>query len=168
MFLLIFYREIAGLLLKYRKLYKHCALCIMQFHSSRYISRILNQEIHRGTIFFTVGKKYMKKDKRPHTTENKKKNNPQPLQKEDIQKNPDERIDEDFPGYPHPPSNEKMINPVTEQEKTNAQLIGKKNEKKEGTEQQSDGSADAFSRTEGDVLRGELENNEQKKKENNY
>jgi len=109
----------------------------------------------------------MKKENRPLTTDKKKESKPEPLQKEDIQKNPDERIDEDFPGYPHPPSNEQMINPVTEEEQANAQLIKKENNPKDA-EQHSDGSADAFTRTEGEVLRGELENEGHKKKNNNY
>ena len=37
-----------------------------------------------------------------------------PLQnKEEVQKNSDEHIDQDFPGYPHAPSQEKTINPKT-------------------------------------------------------
>ena len=41
-----------------------------------------------------------------------------PIQKgEEIQRNPDNRIDQDFPGYPHAPSKKELIRPVTGQEK---------------------------------------------------
>lgn len=36
---------------------------------------------------------------------------------EQIQENPDNRIDQDFPGFPHAPSKEEMIKPVTKLEK---------------------------------------------------
>jgi len=42
---------------------------------------------------------------------------PGPIKKERIQQNPDQHIDQDFPGFPHAPSNEKSINPVTKREK---------------------------------------------------
>ena len=87
-------------------------------------------------------------------------NDTNPIQgKEDIQKNPDEHIDQDFPGYPHSPSHEKTINPKTNEDKANARLM-----KKDSTndEQNSDGSANAFSESENDVLRGELDDDNEK------
>jgi hypothetical protein len=76
-----------------------------------------------------------------------------PLSKKDVKKNPDKHIDQDFPGYPHSPSNEKMINPKTAKDKAGANLV-----KKENTdEQSSDGSGNAFEATEnGEILREEL------------
>jgi len=86
--------------------------------------------------------------------------------KEEVKKNPDKHIDQDFPGYPDAPSRETMIKPVTEKDKTNARL--KEKDKKpykaesvqgegvqqksipadEVDEQSSDGSAGAFEGTE--------------------
>ena len=37
--------------------------------------------------------------------------------KEDVRRNPDNRIDQDFPGYPHGSAREETINPETRQEK---------------------------------------------------
>lgn len=48
------------------------------------------------------------------------------ISKEEVQKNPDPHIDQDFPGYPHLPSDEKSITPVTEAEK---ELAGAKKDK---------------------------------------
>ena len=82
-------------------------------------------------------------------------------QKEEVQKNPDKHIDQDFPGYPHPPSQEKTINPKTKEDKASANLV--KKEKYTGEdEQDSDGSANAFGESENDVLRGELDDDEEK------
>jgi hypothetical protein len=73
--------------------------------------------------------------------------------KEEIRKNPDPKIDEDFEGYPHGPAKNETINPKTEEEKETADLENKDGEKKlhphskkkEGIdEQESDGSANAF------------------------
>ena len=36
--------------------------------------------------------------------------------KEDVQSNPDNHIDQDFPGFPHSPSKEEHINPKTKQQ----------------------------------------------------
>jgi hypothetical protein len=70
-------------------------------------------------------------------------------QKEEVRRNPDEHIDQDFPGFPDQPSAEKTINPQTEEDKENASL----------------GSADAFEETESkEVLRAELENDDDKDK----
>lgn len=46
--------------------------------------------------------------------------------KEEVAQNPDERIDEDFPGFPHPPSEEKAIKPKTRQDKLTADVVKKK------------------------------------------
>lgn len=44
--------------------------------------------------------------------------NPNPLtDKKDIQRNPDNKIDQDFSGFPHGTATEKLITPVTKQEK---------------------------------------------------
>ena len=49
-----------------------------------------------------------------------------PIKKEeDVQQNPDERIDQDFPGFPHPPADKKSIQPVTETEKKSADVDSK-------------------------------------------
>ncbi len=42
---------------------------------------------------------------------------PKAIKKEQVQQNPDMHIDQDFPGYPHAPSDEKSIAPVTSSEK---------------------------------------------------
>jgi hypothetical protein len=73
--------------------------------------------------------------------------------KEEIQKNPDPKIDEDFEGYSHGPAKNETITPKTKEEKETADLDNKDGEKKlhphskkkESTdEQESDGSANAF------------------------
>lgn len=53
------------------------------------------------------------------------------LKEEDVQQNPDEHIDQDFPGFPHLPADKKSITPVTILEKKLAG-IGKKQSKKTG------------------------------------
>lgn len=52
----------------------------------------------------------------------KRKNKPIKKEKE-IQENPDEHIDQDFPGFPHLPSDIKTIKPVTETEKKSADAL---------------------------------------------
>jgi len=52
-----------------------------------------------------------------------------PLKKEEIQKNPDPHIDQDFPGYPHLPADTKSITPVTVTEKKLAGTDKKKSKK---------------------------------------
>jgi hypothetical protein len=72
--------------------------------------------------------------------------------KEEIQKNPDNKIDEDFKGYPHGPAKDETIKPGTKEQKKTADIDNKDGEKKERKhfkkkvtdEQQSDGSANAF------------------------
>jgi len=86
----------------------------------------------------------------------------QPLKNEDIQKNPDKHIDQDFEGYPHNPAKENVIRPGNKTEKLNADLLknqspGTKPPRKpelrkeldDVDEQLSDGSGGAFSETEG-------------------
>ena len=38
-------------------------------------------------------------------------------EKEDVARNPDQKIDQDFPGYPHGTSKESWINPKNQQDK---------------------------------------------------
>jgi hypothetical protein len=69
--------------------------------------------------------------------------------KEEIKQNPDNKIDQDFNGYPTGPAKDETINPQTEEEKKVADIKNKDGEKrfnsKKGTdEQESDGSANAF------------------------
>lgn len=75
------------------------------------------------------------------------------LSKEDINNNPDKKIKDDFPGYPHPPSSDKNIKPETETDKAIAAFGTKDGEKKDKNEIESDkktsaGSADAFEEVE--------------------
>jgi len=88
-----------------------------------------------------------------------KKNTPI-TEKQDIQNTADKRIDQDYPGYPHGSSKEELINPTTKEQKKTASLNVKDGEKiipapnkKKGSatkkgEEESDGSAKAFERTE--------------------
>jgi hypothetical protein len=69
------------------------------------------------------------------------------LKKEEIRQNPDNKIDQDFKGYPHGTAKDEIIKPETEQEKKIADLDNKDGEKriyKKRDEQDSDGSANAF------------------------
>ena len=53
-----------------------------------------------------------------------------PIKKEEeIQQNPDEHIDQDFPGYPHLPADKVSISPVTVTEKKLAGAHKKKSKK---------------------------------------
>ena len=75
-----------------------------------------------------------------------------PMQnKEEIAQHPDNKIDQDFKGYPHGTASDETIKPETATQKETADLDNKDGEKrtpqrrKEVTdEQQSDGSANAF------------------------
>jgi len=82
-------------------------------------------------------------------------------EKEEVQKSNDRQIDQDFEGYPHNPASENIINPKSEEDNItagvkdgeniaqNSKEIGK-NDISEGDEEiDSDGSANAFERTEG-------------------
>jgi hypothetical protein len=69
--------------------------------------------------------------------------------KEEIKQNPDNKIDQDFKGYPSGPAKDETINPKTNEEKKIAGLTNKDGEKRvykknETDEQDSDGSANAF------------------------
>ncbi len=80
----------------------------------------------------------------------------------DVKNNPDKHIDQDFPGFPHAPSSEKMINPKSSEEKKVAAVDKKDGEKiidpqtkknkklnpKKSGEENPDGSANAFDATE--------------------
>ena len=78
------------------------------------------------------------------------KNKTRPIRKkEEIAENPDNKIDEDFKGYPHGTANDETINPKTSQQKDIAGIDNKDGEKRiyrknEVDEQDSDGSANAF------------------------
>ena len=77
-------------------------------------------------------------------------------QKEDVAKHSDEKIDQDFSGFPHGHAKEKIITPRTKTEKETAALNVKDGEKMNKTggrsqqkdEQDSDGSGGAFTATE--------------------
>lgn len=79
---------------------------------------------------------------------------PNPLtDKKDIQRNSDNKIDQDFPGFPHGTATEKMITPKTTVEKkvaainiTDGEKVNKTGE--ETDEAKSDGSGGAFEATE--------------------
>jgi hypothetical protein len=69
--------------------------------------------------------------------------------KEDIKQNPDNKIDQDFQGYPDGPAKDETINPKTKEQKEVADIDNKDGEKrvykkKAKDEQDSDGSANAF------------------------
>lgn len=71
--------------------------------------------------------------------------------KEEIKKHPDNKIDEDFEGYPTGPAKDETIHPKTKEEKETADLDNKDGEKRTykknkavDDEQDSDGSANAF------------------------
>src|SRR5436305_12341967 len=82
-------------------------------------------------------------------------------QKEEVQESNDMHIDQDFEGYPHSPSSENLINPKNRQDKLTAEAKGGENISQrtkevnkdsmsdESEEIDSDGSANAFERTEG-------------------
>ena len=71
---------------------------------------------------------------------------------EEIPQNPDPHIDQDFPGYPHLPSQKNIIDPKSPNEKLVAGTVkkshGKNREKNSQLELDSDGSANAFEQTE--------------------
>lgn len=71
---------------------------------------------------------------------------------EDVSKNPDPKIDQDFPGYPHNPSRYELINPKQKDDKKTADLHEKDGEKINYTEDkdepEDDGSGGAFEGTE--------------------
>jgi hypothetical protein len=59
---------------------------------------------------------------------------PTPIKKEeDVQRNPDPHIDQDFPGFPHLPADKKSITPESKIEKKSAGIIRKRTDKTYGT-----------------------------------
>lgn len=81
---------------------------------------------------------------------------PAPIKsKEEVAHNPDKKIDDDFPGFPDAPSEEKTIDPASATDRTTADINYKDGEKRNRSryshdidESQSDGSGSAFDRTE--------------------
>ena len=56
-----------------------------------------------------------------------------PIKKEEeVQQNPDEHIDQDYPGFPHLPADKKSITPKTLTEKKSADAIKKRSKKTYG------------------------------------
>jgi len=56
-----------------------------------------------------------------------------PIKKEEeVQQNPDEHIDQDYPGFPHLPADKKSITPETVTEKKSAGTIKKRSKKTYG------------------------------------
>ena len=56
-----------------------------------------------------------------------------PIKKEEeVQQNPDEHIDQDYPGFPHLPADKKNITPETVTEKKSAGAIKKRSNKTYG------------------------------------
>lgn len=71
------------------------------------------------------------------------------INKEEIAQHPDNKIDQDFKGYPHGPAKDETIKPRTENDKKTADIDNKDGEKRiykktEADEQDSDGSTNAF------------------------
>lgn len=80
-------------------------------------------------------------------------NKAQPMkEQEEVQKNPDQKINQDYPGYPHPPSTEETIKPKSGMERKIADTHEKDGEKRNYPEDQGkeedNGSANAFEGTE--------------------
>jgi hypothetical protein len=87
----------------------------------------------------------MKSDKKTNGTGKKT----DPIEKKDVPNHPDAKIDEDFPGFPHPPADEKIIKPKTQKDRKTADLDNKDGEKINYDDRsEDDGSANAFERTE--------------------
>jgi len=56
-----------------------------------------------------------------------------PIKKEEeVQQNPDEHIDQDYPGFPHLPADKKSITPETVTEKKSAGATKKRSKKTYG------------------------------------
>ena len=71
------------------------------------------------------------------------------IKKDEIANHPDNKIDQDFKGYPHGPAKDETIKPETENDKKTSDIDNKDGEKRvysknETDEQDSDGSANAF------------------------
>lgn len=72
-------------------------------------------------------------------------------QKEIVRSSNDNKIDQDYPGFPHGHSNEDIINPKSNEDQQTADLDNKDGEKmnrEEIDEARSDGSGGAFNATE--------------------
>jgi hypothetical protein len=82
-------------------------------------------------------------------------------QKEEVQESNDRHIDQDFEGYPHTPASENIINPKSREDSISAGVkdgenisqniteMKKNSMSGDSEEMDSDGSANAFERTEG-------------------
>ena len=71
------------------------------------------------------------------------------INKEEIAQHPDNKIDQDFKGYPHGPAKDETIKPENENDEKTSDIENKDGEKRvykkdETNEQDSDGSANAF------------------------
>jgi hypothetical protein len=91
----------------------------------------------------------------PTNKPNEEKDENAPIKKMDISKNPDNKIDQDFPNYPHYPAEKDVINPKNKSDEEVADVDNKDGEKRnidrrKVDEGKSDGSASAFERTEND------------------
>jgi hypothetical protein len=79
---------------------------------------------------------------------------PNPItEHEEVANNPDNKIDQDFKGFPHGTAAEKLINPTSTEDKKVAAVNVTDGEKvnkdtTENDEQESDGSGGAFDATE--------------------
>ena len=72
----------------------------------------------------------MKSKKSPDSGQNKNDKKTNPIRtNQDVEKNPDKHIDQDFSGYPHAPASRELINPKTKQEKKSAAINIKDGEK---------------------------------------
>jgi hypothetical protein len=78
--------------------------------------------------------------------DNSKANDPI-IKKEEVKQSNDERIDQDFKGFPHEPAKEEVINPKTKEEKLIAN-VEKNTQATSFDEAASDGSGGAFDATE--------------------
>ena len=59
------------------------------------------------------------------------KNKPKPItKKEEVRDNPDNKIDQDFKGYPHGQAKEEVIKPETDEERKIADVDNKDGEKR--------------------------------------
>lgn len=110
------------------------------------------------------------KGKLPGTATDKPKAKKGIKKKEEVRKNPDKHIDQDFPGFPDSPAREKTINPQTPEDAVNANLKRKNTTPpSDDDENMSLGSANAFEATENqEVLRAELDNDKKGKKKKSY
>lgn len=78
----------------------------------------------------------------------KKDKKPSPItHKDEVSQSSDNKIDQDFPGFPHAPANEKNIRPQTKNEHLVAGTSKKKGENVKNNSQ-SEGDEDAVSQTE--------------------